>query len=99
MSTFSKKYESRADNILMFHKRKRSAVELMRSFFASLANQLAVIVGRCDLRSDLKQGSQSTKRVAAIQEIGRGMAKELNEYQCQMSESARSAGTQKCDVA
>src|ERR1700684_4335122 len=56
MSTFSKKYESRADNILVFHARKRSAIELTRSFVNSLVNQLAVIVGHCDLRSDdLKQ--------------------------------------------
>jgi hypothetical protein len=36
-----------------------------------LVNQLAVIVGHCDLLGDdLKKGSQSATRVVAIQEIG-----------------------------
>jgi|CZKJ01.1.fsa_nt_gi hypothetical protein len=78
MSTFCKKYESRPDNILVLHARKRRAIELARSFVDSLVNQLAVIVGRRDLRSDdLKQGSQSAKRVVAIQ--GPRDSQELNE--------------------
>jgi hypothetical protein len=82
MSTFSKKYESRPGNILDLDERKRPTIELTRSFVHDLVNQLAVIVGHCDLlRDDLTQGSQSAKRVVAIQEIGRGMAQELNEYQ------------------
>ena len=69
-------------------------------FIHDLVNKLAVIVGHCDLLSDnLKEGSQCAKRVCAIQEIAREMAKELNEYQCLLSESARSAGMQNRDAA
>ena len=65
-----------------------------------LVNQLAVISGHCDLiRDRLNAGSQCAKRVGAIQEIARGMAKELNEYQCHLWESARSTEMQKRDVA
>ena len=100
MSAFSKKYESHPDNTLDLDERKRGAIELTRSFVHDLVNQLAVIVGHCDLLSDdLKQGSQSAKRVVAIQEIGRGMAKELNEYQYRLSKSAQSVRMQKRDVA
>ena len=50
-----------------------------------LANKLAVISGHCDLLGDrLRVGSQSAKRVGAIQELAREMAKELNEYQCRL---------------
>lgn len=50
-----------------------------------LVNKLAVISGHCDLLGDdLKEGSRSAKRVGAIQEITREMAKELNEYQCRL---------------
>jgi hypothetical protein len=100
MSAFSKKYESHPDNTLDLDERKLGAIELTRSFVHDLVNQLAVIVGHCDLLSDdLKQGSQSAKRVTAIQEIGRGMAQELNEYQHRLSKSVRRVGMQKRDVA
>jgi hypothetical protein len=98
MSTFSKKYESRPNNTLRLDEVQRTT-ELTRSFVHDLVNQLAVIVGHCDLVSDdLEQGSQSAKRVVAIQEIIRGMAQELNEYQYRLSKS-RSVGMQKRDVA
>ena len=59
--------------------------ELTLPMLRDLVNKLAVIVGHCDLLSeDLKKGSQCAKRVGAIQEISRGMAKELNEYQCRL---------------
>jgi hypothetical protein len=75
MSTFSKKHERRRDNILRLDEVQLRAIELTRSFVHDLVNQPAVIVGHCDLLSDcLKQGSQSARRVVAIQEIGRGMA-------------------------
>ena len=65
-----------------------------------LVNKLAVISGHCDLLTDrLKAGSECAKRVGAIQEIARGMAKGLNEYQGQLSESPPSAGSQELDVA
>jgi|ERR1700691_5321299 len=64
-----------------------------------LVNKLAVIVGHCDLLGEhLKAGSPSAKRVDSIQEIARGMAKELNEYQCQLAECARSAEMKKRGV-
>ena len=99
MSTFSKKYESRPNNILRLDEMQRE-IELTRSFVHDLVNQLAVIVGHCDLVSDdLRQGSQSAKRVVAIQEIVRGMSQELNEYQYRLSKSAQSVRMQKRDVA
>jgi hypothetical protein len=74
--------------------------DLALSKARDLVNKLAVISGHCDLISDrLKAGSQCAKRVGAIQEIVRGMAKELNEYQCHLWESARSTEMQKRDVA
>jgi hypothetical protein len=69
-------------------------------FLHDLVNKLAVIVGHCDLVSDhLKEGSQCAKRVSAVQDIAREMAKELNEYHGQVLEAARSAGTEELDVA
>jgi hypothetical protein len=74
--------------------------DLALSKVRDLVNKLAVISGHCDLiRDRLKAGSQCAKRVGAIQEIARGMAKELNEYQCHLWESARSTEMQKCNVA
>ena len=65
-----------------------------------LVNNLAVIVGHCDLLSDhLKTESQCGKRVCAIQEIAQRMARELNEFQCQVVESARNARVQKRGAA
>lgn len=65
-----------------------------------LINNLAVIVGHCDLLGDhLKTEPQCGRRVHAIQEIARGMARELNDFQCQVVESARSARVQKRGAA
>jgi hypothetical protein len=65
-------------------------LELTLPMLRDLVNKLAVISGHCDLLGDdLKEGSQCAKRVGAIQEIARGMAKGLNEYQCQLSGSAQ----------
>jgi hypothetical protein len=100
MGAFSKKGESRPDNIVRMDEVQRRAISLTRSFVHDLVNQLAVIVGHCDLVSDdLKQGSQAANRLLAIREIGQGMAQELNEYQYRLSKSVRSVGTQKRDVA
>jgi hypothetical protein len=100
MGAFSKKGESRPDNILRMDEVQRRAISLTRSFVHDLVNQLAVIVGHCDLVSDdLKQGSQAANRLVAIREIGQRMAQELNEYQYRLSKSVRSVGTQKRDVA
>jgi hypothetical protein len=74
--------------------------ELVQPLTYDLVNKLAVIVGHCDLlREHLKAGSPSAKRMGSIQEIARGMAKELNEYQCRLAEWARTAGTQKRGTA
>ena len=100
MSTVSKKYEGLPADNLRSDEQKCPAIEFTRSFVHDLVNKLAVNVGHCDLLSDdLKQGSRSAKRVVAIQEIGRGMAQELNEYQYRLSKSVRSVGMQKRDVA
>lgn len=80
--------------------KKPIQVCLTAPFVHDLVNKVAVIVGHCDLLSDsLKADSPCAKRVSAIQEIAREMGKELNEYQCLLSESVRSAGIQKRDVA
>ncbi len=61
-------------------------LELTLPMLRDLVNKLAVINGHCDLLGDdLKEGSPCAKRVVAIQEITREMAKELNEYQCRLS--------------
>ena len=61
---------------------------------------LAVIVGHCDLlRDQIEAESQCARRIYAIREIARGMAKELNAYQCRLVESARTVGRQKRGVA
>jgi hypothetical protein len=79
---------------------KSLQVRLTAPFVHDLVNQLAVIVGHCDLLSDnLKEGSQCSKRVSAIQEIAREIGNELNEYQRLLSESAQSAEMQKRDAA
>jgi hypothetical protein len=80
--------------------KKSIQIRLTDPFVLDLVNEVAVIVGHCDLLSDhLKEGSQCAKRVGAIQEIAREMAKELNEYQRRQSESSRSAGIEELDVA
>jgi hypothetical protein len=77
-----------------------ASYELVQPLTRDLVNELAVIVGHCDLlRGHLKAGSPSARRVDAIQEIARGMAKELNEYQCRLAEWTRSAGIQKRGAA
>jgi len=74
--------------------------EVTRSLVRDLVNKLAVIVGHCDLLSEhLKEGSQSAKHVGAIQEIAQEMARDLNEYERRLAESAPSAGIQVLDVA
>lgn len=100
MSIFTKKFKSRPDGDVSSEEVQRRGIELTRSFVHHLVNQLAVIVGHCDLlRIDLEKGSQSATRVVAIQEIGRGMAKELYEYQHKLSKSARNVVMQKPDAA
>ena len=60
-------------------------LELSLPMLRDLVNKLAVISGHCDLLGDrLRAGSQSAKRVGAIQELAREIAKELNEYQCRL---------------
>jgi hypothetical protein len=74
--------------------------ELVQPLTRDLVNELAVIVGHCDLlRKHLKVGSRSAKRVDTIQEIAREMARELNDYQCRLAEWMRSTGMQKRGAA
>jgi hypothetical protein len=74
--------------------------ELALPTVRDLVNSLAVIVGHCDLlRDQIEAESQSGRRIHAVREIAQGMAKELNDYQCQLLESARRAGRQKRGVA
>jgi hypothetical protein len=74
--------------------------EMALPMVRDLVNKLAVISGHCDLLRDrLKAGSQCAERVGAIQEIAQGMAKGLNEYQCQLSGSNPSARIEELDVA
>jgi hypothetical protein len=63
--------------------------ELTLPSVRDLINQLAVIIGHCDLLSDhLPGGSECAQRVSAIQEIAQRLAREFNKYQCQLSKSA-----------
>jgi len=79
--------------------KKSIQVCLTAPFVHDLVNRLAVIVGHCGLLSDHRKGRlQCAKHVSAIQEIAREIAKKVNEYQCLLSESARSAGTQNRDA-
>jgi hypothetical protein len=74
--------------------------ELALPMVRDMVNGLAVIVGHCDLLHDqIEAESQCARRIYAIREIAQGMAKELNLYQCQVVESARTAGRQKRGVA
>jgi hypothetical protein len=74
--------------------------ELALPMVRDLVNSLAVIVGHCDLlRDQIEAESQSGRRIHAVREIAQGMAKELNDYQCQLLESARRTGRQKRGVA
>jgi hypothetical protein len=95
MSTFSKKYDSLPGTILDLGKRKRRAIEPIRLFVHDLIDQLAIIVGHCDLLSyNLEQGSQSATRVITIQDTG-PMAQQLNQYRYRPPESVRSVRMQK----
>jgi hypothetical protein len=99
MSTFSKKCQNGSNNISGLDE-VQWAVELTRSFVHDLLGQLSVIVGHCDLVSGaLKPGRQSSMRMVEIQEILRGMARELNEYQIQIVEIRPKRGNAERDVA
>jgi hypothetical protein len=73
--------------------------ELALPMVRDLVNSLAVIVGHCDLLRDEVKADSRSRRIRAVREIAQGMAKELNEYQCQVVESARRAGRPKRGVA
>jgi hypothetical protein len=52
-------------------------------FVHILANQLAVIIGHCDLLKErLKTDSRSTDRVDAIKAVAHSIAEELHEHKC-----------------
>ncbi len=65
-----------------------------------LIDKLAIIVGNCDLLSAQAQaGSECAKRLDLIRDVAKGIAKELQQDECQLLEAARSVGRQKHYVA
>jgi hypothetical protein len=60
-----------------------------------LVNNLAVIVGRCDLLSDGKLPESITKHVQEIRHTAESMALKLNQHQCHLASLARSATMQR----
>jgi hypothetical protein len=60
-----------------------------------LVNNLAVVVGRCDLLSDGDLPESSTKHVQEIRQTAKSMALKLNHHQCHLASLARSATLQK----
>ena len=56
--------------------------QIHSQFVHTLANELAVIIGHCDLlKEHLKTDSRSTERVDAIKAVAHKMAKELHKHQ------------------
>jgi hypothetical protein len=61
-----------------------------------LVNKLAVIIGNCDLLDkQVETGTETAKRLSLIRNVAQGMANELNQHQCKLSEAIRKdvAGT------
>ena len=59
-------------------------------------NQLAVIVGNCDLlRAELQAGSESAKRLGLIHKAAMKMAERIEQYQRRVLEVVRIVGGQK----
>lgn len=55
-----------------------------------LVNKLSVIIGNCELLDKLVEpGSECSRRLGLIRNVAQGMAKELNEHQCKLSEATR----------
>ncbi|MFZ0954583.1 MAG: hypothetical protein WAN17_20105 [Candidatus Sulfotelmatobacter sp.] len=55
-----------------------------------LVNKLSVIIGNCDLLvKHVESGSECANRLDLIRNVARGMAKELNQHQCELSEVIR----------
>lgn len=55
-----------------------------------LVNNLSVIVGRCELLSDLDQpDDERTRHLQAIRETAKSMADRLNHHQCHLASIAR----------
>jgi len=65
-----------------------------------LLNQLAVIVGNCDLLSkDAPEGSENARRLLLIRKVAKEMAAQLNQHQCKIDARTRTASTQDRSVA
>jgi len=57
-----------------------------------LLNQLAVIVGNCDLLSkEAPAGSESARRLFRIRQVAKEMAEQLNQHQCDIDARIRAA--------
>jgi hypothetical protein len=55
-----------------------------------MANKLAVIIGNCELLDEhVEPGSECARRIGAIRKVAEGMAKEVNQHQCKISEAIR----------
>lgn len=64
-----------------------------------LVNRLSALIGHCDLMIDAVSGdSKLLKNLSVIRNIANGMAKELNEFQCELV-NARIANHNKTSLA
>jgi|SRR5271165_3434476 len=60
-----------------------------------LLNQLAVIVGNCDLLSkEAPEGSENGRRLLRIREVAKEMAAQLSHHQCDIDARIRAAAMQ-----
>jgi len=60
-----------------------------------LLNQLAVIVGNCDLLSkEAPEGSENARRLLLIGKVAKEMAAQLNQHQCKIDARIRAAAIQ-----
>ncbi len=57
-----------------------------------LINQLAVIIGNCDLVSkEAPEGSERARRLSLIREVAKKMAKQLHQHECNVDARIRPA--------
>jgi len=65
-----------------------------------LLNQLAVIVGNCDLLSkEAPEGSENARRLLLIRKVAQDMAAQLNQHQCHIDAKIRAAAIQDPSIA
>lgn len=72
---------------------KRECHQPMCMLAHELVNNLAVIVGHCELLGDPdRPDAERTKHLKAIRDTSKGMAEKLHQHQCHLAAIARTAG-------